>query len=111
MGVYSTGSVLNDALFEHSGSDLHEAGDVGALHVVDVAVGLFAVLHASLVDGRHDEVELCVNLFTGPAEVSGVLSHFETGSGNTTGVHSLARSEEDACRLECVDGFRCAAHV
>ena len=39
-------SELDDTLLEHCGGDLHEAGDVGALDIVDGAVGLGAVLHA-----------------------------------------------------------------
>ncbi len=40
-----------------------------------------------------------------------VLGHFETGGGDATGVHGLARSEEDPVMLEIVDGARLAAHV
>ena len=59
----SPGGGLDHTLLEHSLSDLHEAGDVSALHVVDGAVSLAAVLHALLVDALHDPVKLSVNLF------------------------------------------------
>ena len=55
---------LDDTLLEHSLSDLHEAGDVSALHVVDGAVGLSTELHALLVDVLHDPVELLVNFLS-----------------------------------------------
>ena len=57
---------LYDALRHHIFSHLHEAGNVGAFHVVYVAVGLGAVLHAVLVDVFHDGVEACVYFFGGP---------------------------------------------
>ena len=52
---------LDDTLLEHGLSHLHEAGDVGALHVVNMTVGLCAELNASLVDALHDVVQLIVN--------------------------------------------------
>ena len=58
--------LLYDALRHHSFSHLHEAGNVGAFHVVYVAVGLGAVLHAVLVNVFHDGVEACVYFFGGP---------------------------------------------
>ena len=59
---------LDDTLLEHSLSDLHEASDVSALHVVDSAVGLSTELHALLVDVLHDPVELLVNFLSRPAQ-------------------------------------------
>jgi len=55
------GRELDDALSHHGVSYLHEAGDVGALHVVDVAVSLLAIFHAVLVDIVHDGVQTVVN--------------------------------------------------
>ena len=52
---------LDDTLLEHGLSHLHEAGDVGALHVVNMTVGLCTELNASLVDALHDVVQLIVN--------------------------------------------------
>ena len=42
--------ILDDSLFEHSLSDLHEAGNISALHIVDAAVRLCTELNALLVD-------------------------------------------------------------
>ena len=70
--------LLDGALLEHCGGDFHEAGDVGALHVVYAAVRLGSVLHSGFVDGLHDEVQLGVNLLSAPADVGSVLSHLKT---------------------------------
>ena len=56
-------TLLNHALGHHGLGNLHEACHVGTLHVVHVAVGLSAVLHAVLVDVLHDPVQLVVHLF------------------------------------------------
>ena len=56
------------ALSHHGVGNLQEAGDVGALHIVDVAVLLLAVLHALLVDRVHDVVELLINFCLAPAQ-------------------------------------------
>ena len=69
---------LHDALSHHSLGNLHEAGYISALDIVNIAVGLLAVLHAVLVDILHDSVQAVVNLFRGPAEALRVLAHFET---------------------------------
>ncbi len=101
----------NYALLHHCGRHLHEAGDVSALHVVQVAVGLLAVAHALLVDGGHDLVELRVDLFGGPLEVFGVLRHFEAGACHAASVDSLAGGVDGLCFDEVVDSLGGAAHV
>ena len=52
---------LDDTLLEHGLSHLHEAGDVGALYIVNMTVRLCTELNASLVDALHDVVQLIVN--------------------------------------------------
>ena len=102
---------LNHALAHHGVGHLHEAGDVGALHVVDVAVGLASELDALLVDVAHDGVELLVHFLGAPLQVHGVLAHFQARGGYAACVHGLAGSVDDACCQEGVDGFGGAAHV
>lgn len=102
---------LDDTLSEHSLCDLHKAGDVSALHIVDVTISLRAVLDALLVDGRHDVVELLINLLSTPVETDAVLGHLETRSSNTTSVDSLARSEELLSLNECLNSLCGATHV
>lgn len=46
--------VLKHSLCHHRLGNLHEAGHVGALHVVDKTVALVTVFDASFVDGSHD---------------------------------------------------------
>ena len=103
--------ILDGTLLEHCLRDLHEAGDVGALHIIDGAVRTGSVLDALLVDAFHDPVKLVVDFLCGPAEVSCILGHFETGGSDTTCVDSLSRGEEDAVVLEEVDSARLASHV
>lgn len=57
---------LYNALSHDSLSNLHEASNVCALHVVYIAVSLCAVLHAVLVDILHDRVQTSVNLLLAP---------------------------------------------
>lgn len=47
---------LYDPLLQHRLRDLHKAGDVRALHIVDRAAGLGAEFDARLVDALHNEV-------------------------------------------------------
>ena len=44
---------LYNALRQHGLGDLHKAGYIGTLHVIDI-VALLTVLHALAVDVRHD---------------------------------------------------------
>lgn len=60
--------LLNDALCHHRVGNLHEAGDISALHVVDIAVRLCTVLNTLLVDRVHDVVELLVHLSLAPCQ-------------------------------------------
>lgn len=69
--------LLDDALTHHGVGDFHEAGDVGALHVVDIAVGLCAELDTLLVDVAHDDMEFLVDFVGAPLQVHGVLAHLE----------------------------------
>jgi hypothetical protein len=79
----------------HGSGDLAEASNVGtgdqawelAFSWSDVLLGcLKAVIEAVL----HDALELVVDLLAGPLDAGGVLSHLETGNGDTTGVGCLA---------------------
>lgn len=91
--------------------NFHETSDIGALHVVDVAIFLLAVLDALGVDVVHDSVELLIHFLFAPLQVHGVLAHFEARSGHAAGVDSLAGGIHDFALDESVDRFRCAAHV
>ena len=102
---------LIDSLAHHSLSNFHEAGDVSALHVVDVSIGLFAVLDALLVNVAHDFMKFLIHVFGAPLDMAGVLAHFQTGSGHTTGIDSLAGCVGDACGDECVDSLGGATHI
>lgn len=44
--IYVMRVMSDDALTHHGVGNFHEAGDVGAFHVVDIAVGLRAVFEA-----------------------------------------------------------------
>ena len=56
-------SDLYNALSHHGLGHLHEACNVGTLHVVDLSVGLCAVLHAVFVNVLHYELQTVVYLF------------------------------------------------
>lgn len=67
----------------------------------------------------HNALEAVVHLFGGPAHAGGVLSHLQTGDGDTTSVGSLAWGVPDSSStgvgltvsLEDIDGVLGGAHV
>ena len=102
---------LDGSLLKHCLCHFHEAGDVGALDVVNLAVRLGTEFYALLVDALHDEVEFVINFLGIPADVLGVLGHLQTGSSHATGVDGLTGSEQDTVALEVVYGTGLATHV
>ena len=61
-------SPLYDTLCEHCIGNLHEAGNVGTLDVVDLTVGLGTVLNSGVVDVAHNAAQTLVDFFSAPAE-------------------------------------------
>ena len=92
---------LDHAVGQHRVGDLAEAGDVGAAHVVDRAVGL-AVADALLVDAAHDVLQAFVDLLARPGDAQGVLRLLQARDGHAAGVGGLGRAVEDARVLEAV---------
>ncbi len=66
-------SSLYDALSHHGIGNLHEAGYVSTLYIVDVAISLSTVLNAVLVNVVHDALQVVVNLLRSPAQTLRVL--------------------------------------
>ena len=97
--------MLYDALRHHSLSHLQEASHVSTLHIVDVAIGLSAILHAVFMNIVHDVVKLSVNLLAAPAQTLRVLAHLKTRYRYATSVGSLARRVENFCILEHLDSY------
>src|SRR5690554_2985286 len=98
-------------LGQHGVGYLDEAGNVGALDVVDVAVRALAVALARRMDGLHDGVQAGIHLAVAPLHAHGVLAHFQAAYRYAAGVGSLARCEQDAGFLEHVDGLQGGGHV
>ncbi len=63
---------LDGAVSQHRVGHLLEAGDVGAVDVVDV-VAFVAVLDAALVDVRHDLPQPLVDFLTRPGDTQCIL--------------------------------------
>ena len=63
-----TSSSLHNALSHHGISNLHEAGYVSTLHVVDVTISLSTILNAVLVNVVHDALQVVVNFLRSPAQ-------------------------------------------
>lgn len=66
----------------------------------------------------HDVLEASVNLLAGPVDTGGVLSHLETGDGDTTGVGGLTGGVPNSLglvgvtvSLEDIDGVLGGTHV
>ena len=111
IGVLSKESFLNNTLSHHSIGYLHETCYVCTLHIVDIDISLLAILHALLMDIRHDVVEFLINFCLAPTQTHRVLGHFKTRSGNTTCIDSLTRSKELMGSNELFCCFCCATHV
>ena len=57
---------LHDTLRHHGLGYLHEACHIGSLHIVDIAVGLGAVLYAVGMNVLHDGVQALIYLLGSP---------------------------------------------
>ena len=56
----------SDSLGHHGTGNLHEAGGIGTLDIVDEAVVTFAITHALVVDVLHYILKFPVNFFGTP---------------------------------------------
>ena len=101
---------LHNSLCHHRTCHLHEPGDIGALHVIDV-VALLAMCHALVVDIAHNLVQTRVDLGCRPGDMHGVLRHFQTGGRYTTCIHRLARRKELMMGDEEVDRLGRTTHI
>src|SRR5690554_742166 len=99
------------ALGQHGVGYLDEAGDVGALDVIDVTILALAIALTGRVDGLHDGVQAGIDFAIGPLHAHGVLAHLQTADSDAAGVGCLARGEQDAGFLEDVDGLQGRGHV
>src|SRR5690242_1341715 len=81
---------LDQTLVEHRVGDLHEPGDVRAVHVVARDAELLGGLLHLLVDGLHDVLQAGVDLRARPWQALTVLRHLQTGDGHAAGVRRLA---------------------
>jgi len=91
--LFGKGQLYN-TLVQHGIGDLNESADVGTLDVIH-EVTFRTVFNTYAVDTLHDAMQFGVNFFTGPAQSLTVLTHFKTGSGNTTGMGSFTWSVKD----------------
>src|ERR1022692_1827849 len=85
---------LYQPLIQHGLAYFAEAGGVGAIDVVDVAM-LPAEAHALVVDGLHDFVQALVHLVIGPLEPHAILRHLQSADRHAAGVGRLAGAEEN----------------
>ena len=60
--------LLEYALCHHGLGHLQEAGYIGTLHIVDVAIGLRAIFHTFGVNLVHDAMQLGVDLLAAPLQ-------------------------------------------
>src|SRR5690606_30124140 len=99
------------ALLEHRIGDLHEGGNVRAVHVVYRAVRTAAMSYAALVDRLHDRVQPLVDLAVRPAQPLRVLRHLQPRGGDATRIARLAGRVEHPGLVEDVDRLDGARHV
>ena len=107
----------------HGLSDLGEASNVGTSDQrrQDTSSGgdvLLSGAETVLEAGLHDTLKAAVNLLGSPADAGGVLSHLQTGDGDTTGVGGLTGGVPDGgilvsltVGLEDIDSLLCGTHV
>src|ERR1022692_3559155 len=101
---------LYQPLIQHGLAYFAEAGGVGAIDVVDVAM-LPAEAHALVVDGLHDFVQALVHLVIGPLEPHAVLRHFQSADRHAAGVGRLAGAEENLLAEEDFHRFGHRGHI
>lgn len=79
------------SLCDHGVRDFHKSGSVCTKLIITFVAKVTGGLRRLLPDGCHDVFQFVVNLVPGPVVSGGILSHFQTGYGNTTGVGSLKK--------------------
>ena len=52
-----------------------------------------------------------INFLSSPAVTHGVLGHFKTGNGNTTGIHSLGRCNDGTALTQILNSFCSGGHI
>ena len=62
----SPGCLLYKSLCHHGLGNLDEAGNIGTLNIVHIAIGLGSILNTYRVNLVHDVVQLCINLLGTP---------------------------------------------
>src|SRR5699024_12527002 len=102
---------LDDALPQHSVSDLPEARDICASHIVTFAVILGRGGRDINEDAGHNLLETLVSVRKGPRVTRSILLHLQCRSSNTTGVSCLARSKSDSRFLENMHSIWGTRHV
>src|SRR5699024_6994771 len=102
---------LDDALPQHSVSDLPEARDICASHIVTFAVILSCGGRDINEDAGHNLLETLVSVRKGPRVTRSILLHLQCRSSNTTGVSCLARSKSDSRLLENMHSIWGTRHV
>src|SRR5699024_4855752 len=102
---------LDDALAQHGVSDLPEARDICASHIVTFAVILGRGGRDIDEDAGHNLLETLIGVRKGPRVTRSILLHLQRRSSNTAGVSCLARSKSDSCLLENMHSIRGTRHV
>src|SRR3546814_20808665 len=90
-------------------SDLLESRDIGALHIVDIAIALIAIGQAAPVDTIHDILQHLLQFALAPRAAAAVLAHLQPRHRDAAGIRRLARREHDLRLLEdmhAVEGGR-----
>ena len=104
-------SLLHYALCHHGIGHFHETCDIGSLDIVDVSVGLFAILDTLFMDVVHNLMELLVHFCFAPAQSHRVLCHLQARCCHTARIDRLAWSEELSGSDKLLSSFGCASHV
>ena len=97
---------LHNSLCHHRLRHLHEASDIGTLHVVDITIWFFAILHTLSMNGVHDTMKFFVHFLGRPTEVHGILTHFKSTCCHSSCIHSLAWCIKHFRIDESIYGFR-----
>jgi hypothetical protein len=96
---------LDQALVEHGIHHLHEAGDVGADHVV-AGVPYCSAVSIGFVDADHNLLQALVHFLPRPVDVHAVLGHLKARNRYAAGVGGLARAVEHLVLDEDIHGLR-----
>ena len=99
-------ATLVNPLRDHGVRDFHEAGDVGAVDIIDETSVAFAVTNAVFMNVVHDELQATVHFVAFSGEAFRILRHLQTGSCHAACIGGFSGTVMDLRLQEYFDGLQ-----